>query len=283
MPSLDLPSLSSTGETYTTPSVTVPPNDNNPYILTTSNVNGTVFIAVGSIVGAMLLAFILYHLIRSITASRNAKKALLDDKQTYEKYQNNNSTAYGLSPSTTLNFFGDTRNSQVGKLPLLSHHATKSFSDMNGGYIDSQLGDTSTLYQSEVGMPTVKNDVTKMFISPTAEVMSHNRVKSQIFGSNTNLFNNSMSNMSNTPDQTQHSTIPNLYISNDNTNSEYSLSTNTNSHTNNHYPIQRDMSKQDIPEHLQRMAANSSSQNTLNVKPNRKTIPSMYLEDLIDE
>lgn len=105
--SLAMPTLTDTTG-FTTPSVTVPPNSNNPFIIRQYNPAGTVFIAVGAIVGAILLGFILYHLIVSLTASRLAKRSSADDKKLYEKYQTYNNNAYGFSgmnhnlPLTTL-------------------------------------------------------------------------------------------------------------------------------------------------------------------------------------
>ena len=119
-----------------------------------------------------MLGFILYHLIVSLTASKLAKKSNADDRKLYEKYQSNNTNAYGYSgvtPQTSLNNFTSDYGGSVSKLPLLN----KSFANVNG----SQTGDNSTIYQSEVGAAvTSKHDLTKMFVSPTAEVMQHKRL-----------------------------------------------------------------------------------------------------------
>lgn len=257
-----MPTLSST-QSFTTPSVTVPPNSQNPYIVRTTNPSGTVFIAVGAIVGVILLGFILYHLIVSLSASRLAKKSVYDDKQIFENYQSNNNTAYGLTPSTTFTFGNP--NQSIAKLPLLNGSKTGLTSS------GSQLGDTSTLYQSDVGVPTSKHDLTKMFISPTEEVMTHHRAKSTQFGgsiANLNILNGSNSNLASPG---QH--VPSLYMNNETNNSDYSLSTNTKSQT-----------QSNRASHLSNLgAASAGADNSLNVKHNRKTIPSMYLEDLIDE
>ncbi|CAH6722833.1 hypothetical protein CLIB1444_11S02146 [[Candida] jaroonii] len=270
LPTLSLPDLE--GD-YTTPAISVPPNDNNPYILKTEDTAGTVFIAVGSIVGAILLGFILYHLFISFTASRLAKKAFKTDKEMYEKYHHNNNTAYGLTPSSsTLNFMNSrSGTATLSNFPLLSHHASKSVTGL-ADLSDNQLGDTSTLYQSEVGAPTTKNDLTKMFVSPTAEVMSHKKMKSGHITGSIPSFNSSSTNLNNSPVNNRHSTIiPNLYIDHDMNNSDYTLSTNKVSNS----------SIPNIPSHLQTLS--ESGDTTLNSKPKRKTIPSMYLEDLIDE
>jgi len=251
-----LPALTTgaTSSSYTTPAVTVPPSNNNPYLIHTVNPNGTVFIAVGLIVGAILLGFILYHFIISLTASRLAKRSLAPEKQMYEKYQYNNSNAYGygLDAHPTSDAYS------VTKLPLL----TKT--GLGGGLGTNNLGstitgDTSTIYQSEIGHATSKHDLTKMFISPTAEVMQHKRTRSGQFGSSTtnvSMLGGSTSNVQ-LPATNRHSQlIPSLYINNEVDGSEFSLAPSNNT---------------SVP----------GSQTNQSRKP-RKTIPSMYLEDLMD-
>ncbi|CAI5756501.1 unnamed protein product [Candida verbasci] len=269
MPRNNMPTLSDPNA-YTTPSISVPANDNNPYIVRQYNPSGTVFIAVGSIVGAILLGFILYHLILSIAASRLAKRVRNDDKKFYEKYQNNNHSAYGLTPQSTL-FTTEYHNhhSSISKLPLLNQ--TKSFMG-NFGNNGSQHGDTSTIYQSEYdnNVATSKHDLTKMFISPTAEVMQHKRVKSYNPSlSNISLGNiggGSTSNLVNpSPATNRHSQlVPNLYINNEGNNSDYSLSQQLGSEGSNTPQMQQ-------------------QNNLLNTTKSRRQLPSMYLEDLIDK
>lgn len=238
-----MPKLTTSSETYTTPSITVPANNDNPFIIRTSNANGTVFIAVGAIVGAILLGFILYHLILSIASSKVAKKSIENDKKLYEKYQynNNNAYGYGMTPQTTNDVYS------VAKLPLL----TKTGLGGGLGYQDSTInGDNSTIYQSEFAGSTSKPDLTKMFISPTAEVMQHKRTRSNFNGSVSNFsMVGSQTNVNPSP-QHQHSQIPNLYINNDHNNSDFNIQ------------------------------ANANPQARANANP-RKTIPSMYLDDLV--
>lgn len=257
-----LPSLTD-DSSYTTPSVTVPPNKQNPYIVRHHNPSGTVFIAVGAIVGAILLAFILYHLIRSFVASRLAKKTITSDKQIYEKYQNNNNTAYGGATTPSYSDY-----QSVAKLPLLSsHHPSRShLSGFNVGGSGSQIGETSTLYASETAQATSKHDLTKMFISPTAEVMTHNRTKSTQLGGGSSIFAGSSSNLVHpAPATSRHSQlVPSLYI-NEMNNSDYSI----NSHTAS-------------PPHLHTSSAKQDPQRQTPGRQARKAIPSMYLEDLID-
>lgn len=254
-----LPKLSTTatGESYTTPSMTVPPSQSNPYIIRQHNPSGTVFIAVGAIVGAILLAFILYHLIVSLTASRLAKKSLASDKQMYEKYQSNNNTAYAglgggnITPLTTMNL-----SEYLSRLPFLTSSRTNL-----GGFGGSQVGDTSTIYASESGAATSKHDLTKMFISPTAEVMQHKRVRSAYGGSSLNLTLLGGGMAGSSPNVGQHrvSKVPSMYMNSETNNSQTSLTGS---------PAQNPQSPRNVL--------------TTPVK-SRNTIPSMYLEDLIDK
>ncbi|KAI3405739.2 hypothetical protein KGF56_001346 [Candida oxycetoniae] len=263
MPAMDMPTLTDSGS-FTTPVVSVPPNNNNPFIIRQNNPSGTVFIAVGAIVGSILLGFILYHLILSLSASRMAKRTSAYDRHMYEKYQNNNNNAYGfakVTPTSTLsNFVNEYSNNHhqagsISKLPLLN----KSFAyqGVGGG---SQAGDNSTIYQSEIAAPTSKHDLTKMFISPTAEVMQQKRFKAPYNQSLTNLaFGGSTSNLSNpSPASNRHSQlVPSLYIDNEMNNSDYSLAQSQ-------FPHQQ----------------GALDQNDIRPRP---PVPSMYLEDLIDK
>ncbi|KAI5959521.1 hypothetical protein KGF57_002046 [Candida theae] len=267
-----MPSLSSSTESYTTPSVSVPPNNNNPFIIRQHNPSGTVFIAVGAIVGAILLGFILYHLIVSLTASRLAKKTRRSDRILYEKYESNNNNAYGYSsmtPTSTLNNFeykSHHHGSSISKLPLLN----RSFGNLPGA--GSNSGDNSTIYQSDVAAPAMKHDLTKMFISPTAEVMQHKKSKS-FNASMSNLpFGGSVSNLASPSPATNRNSqlVPSLYVNNELNNSEYSIAQHNPS-------LQQSVHEdQNTPQRNENQRYNSKTQAP------RKTIPSMYLEDLID-
>lgn len=255
MPSLndDMPSLSSS-DSFTTPSVGVPTNHDNPYIRQQHNPNGTVFIAVGCIVGFILMAFIVFHLFKSMRASRLAKRSWANEQNVEEKMRN--SGMYNLTPTGTtgLNTVNTEYQLLVSKLPLLNQQRNKSvFSSLDAG-------DTSTLYASEAGAATSRNDLTSMFISPTAEVMAHKRNKS---GSNLSMLGGSTTNLHPSDPAVatnRHSQIvPNLYLQGETNNSEYALSSK-NSDTSLH-PQAR---------------ANPG-------RANRSAIPSMYLDDLIEK
>lgn len=244
-----LKTTSSSSSSFSTPSVTVPPSNNNPYLIRENHPSGTVFIAVGAILGAIIVGFILYHIIRSLMASKMAKKS----SSNYEKLGNNSAYGGSITPGSTLNLNSEYQLS-VARIPMMNHQRSRSalsgLGGLGGGNINGSQTDSSTVYGSEAAAS--KHDVTKMFISPTAEVMRHKRTKSQFSGSTTTL--------NTSPPYNTMSQIPNLYINEEN-NSDYSLathSTNTNSNTN-------------------------TSQGRDAKRTPRKTIPSMYLEDLIDK
>lgn len=233
-------------EVVTTPSMYVSLPTNNPYVIKQTNPSGTVFIAVGAIVGLIFLGFILYNLIVSITASRTAKKNNANDKKIYEKYQNNHTSAYGPTVSNS-------------KLPYLNNSNKSMLSGLGG--------DTLTIYASESGGATSKHDLTKMFFSPTADVMQHKRMRSTgyLTGSTSNL------SMFGTPQNGGGSqvggsvsnlgrNIPSMYINNEGNNSEYSMQTGQTGQ----------------PGAVQGTPTQGQPRST------RKTIPSMYLEDLMD-
>lgn len=250
MPSM--PSITSSSELFSTPSVTVPANDHNPYIHREGRLTGTVFIAVGCVVGAIILAFVLFHLIRSLRASMLAKRSSNGEKSMYENYNRNRLYSNSVSSSST-NFLNTEYHGSVAKIPLMS---SKSI------YDGSQAGgDTSTLHMGDTPYATSHHDLTNMFISPTKEVMSHSRNKSQpnILASSSLALGNEPS-----PALNRHSQlIPNMYLSHAVNNSEYSLL-----------------------EHAAGMSGelpSNSQENSPKGRLKRKTVPSMYLDDLIDK
>lgn len=221
-----------------TPTMVIPLADNNPFIARQKNPTGTVFIAVGAIVGAILLAFILYHLIISVVAAKLAKRNVARDKRELEKYNMNAAAyGYGVSPSTTTFLDFGTRDLRV---PLLNRASGMGFFPAGPPL---SAADTSTIYQLEAGAATLKHDLTKMFVSPTAE-MQHKRAKSYAASAtNLSFANNGLA--TNLPGNRHLTLIPLMYM--DNGASEQLL---------------------DIPKR--------------DSHGGRKTIPSMYLEDLID-
>lgn len=234
-------STSTSSADYTTPSVGVPSNTNNPYIYRAKQPLGTVFIAVGSVVAVILVAFAIFHLVRSLAASSLAKKTTNNEKYAYEKYAKNNNAAYGsqITPLSSA-FFDTAYRGSMASLPLLK--------DGQSAFGGSVTGGDSTLAGSEVAS---NNDLTNMFISPTREVMGGRRVRQATTGSaaNVSLVGKGLS-VTALPAANRHSQpVPHLYLNDDFTNSDYSV---------------------------QQSAARSPER-----KP-RRAVPSMYLDDLID-
>lgn len=240
---LGMPTLTTTTkETFSTPAVSVPPSTNNPYILKNSQPLGTVFIAVGSVVAAILIAFMLYHLFKSLSSLRMAKKTLNNEKFSHHRF------SAALTPLTS-GYFNTEYQGSVAKLPLLTSNKSAA-----GG---SQVGDNSTIFNYDGSQRASHHDLTQMFVSPTREVMTHHRTKSHNNGSVTNvssLYGRSTTNLANpSPASNRHlQAMPNVYINDEVSNSEYSVAQS---------PPQRTREPGLTP---------------------RKQLPSMYLEDLID-
>lgn len=219
------------------PPMKVPTLDGNPFITHYHNPLGTVFIAVGAIVGAILLGLILYYLIIGIVAGQLAKRNVKREKQEKEKY-NHNAAAYGYG--VTLNYMDPMGDSKV---PLLRRTLNVGSSMFTPGSLLNGA-DNSTLNMLEVGAMS-NQDLTKMFVSPTAE-MQHKRAKSYTPLMLNMLFvNNLSSHLPGTPGQRHLMFVPLVYMEPNALESQLLV------------PGTRTGEK-------------------------RKTIPSMYLEDLID-
>lgn len=244
-----LPKLLSSTLDYTTPSVGVPTGVDNPYIYQSTKPLGTVFIAVGSVVAFILLGFVVFHLIKSITASSTAKKNLYYEKLAHGQYAKNNTNAYGNKGSDNSIFNNTEYNGAVTKLPLLSSSR------------QSMLGfnpDMSSTSYSDLA-PLSKHDTTKMFVSPTKEMTyARHGGALAVTGSMSNLAmssnNGSEVNTSPMASKRHSQVIPSFYIDDRFSNAESSVD-------------RRDVSP-------------------LQARPGgekRMTTPSMYLDDLLDD
>lgn len=195
-----LPTISTSS--VPTPSMFVPTSNENPYVSKTHLPHGTVFIAVGSVVAAILVVFALYHIFKRIHASILAKRATKSEKGHYRQYLDNNFAAYG-GARPQLMFMTEYQGS-VAKLPLLLQTASNF-----GG----SQADTLTIYDG----PTAHNDLTRMFVSPTGELM-HARNQLQTLPSELNLYGKAGGSPA--PATNRHSQlIPNLIISESNSES----------------------------------------------------------------
>ncbi len=74
----DMPSLTQTsadGSSYTTPAITIPATNGNPYIHRTSSPRGTVFIAVGSVIGGIILSVLAWNAVVAFAMRRELKNS----------------------------------------------------------------------------------------------------------------------------------------------------------------------------------------------------------------
>ncbi|ODV94985.1 hypothetical protein PACTADRAFT_76573 [Pachysolen tannophilus NRRL Y-2460] len=186
--------------TYTTPIIGVPPSDNNPFILRTNSTSGTVFICFGAISGFILIATFISYMYNSWRANRVTKKGAYGSgsKDTKTKIQNNDEfetklnlqSEYNLNPlaSRYEDYYSWNNNNNnnnnisnnnnrffiSGARPQMSsNHHTRQNSNFSGA---------STTYY-----PPNKNDITKMFISPTGEVINVRNNSSYHFQQDSNI------------------------------------------------------------------------------------------------
>ncbi|RDW74117.1 hypothetical protein BP5796_07559 [Coleophoma crateriformis] len=75
---LTLPTLSATGGTYTSVSVSVPPTANAPYMHVSNMPEGTVFIAVGAILGFFAMSVLLWRGLVAWSLHRSVKRANME-------------------------------------------------------------------------------------------------------------------------------------------------------------------------------------------------------------
>lgn len=149
--------------------------------------------------------------------------------------------------------------SQIGGSQFGGSHVGSSV--VNGSVVNGSVAGDDSIYNYDNPHATSHHDLTQMFVSPTREVMTHHRTRShQASGSVTNLsiYGRSTTNLNNPlPATNRHSQlIPNLYIDENVNNSDYSLA--------------------------QLQARQPKADGTM-PREGLKTLPSMYLEDLIEK
>ncbi|VVT52046.1 uncharacterized protein SAPINGB_P003299 [Magnusiomyces paraingens] len=148
-----LPTLSSTGATI--PTVTVPSNANNPFMKQSSLPEGTVFIAVGSILLGIALAVIGWNIAMFIIA-RNSKYIDYTPAGGFgTKGPGDSKTAFSGDHSKTL------EGSEVGTSGVTGGAAARVMSQVGFGGGNDNAERTRSMYNSG------------LFFSPTAEVMNN--------------------------------------------------------------------------------------------------------------
>ncbi|KAH3673204.1 hypothetical protein WICMUC_003822 [Wickerhamomyces mucosus] len=262
----------STGTTYSTPTITPPAATNNPNIWKSSVPRGTVFIAVGSIVGAFFLVFVAFLLIRKIIARKAAKNTLSLDTDNDDPFTGNGgksteklvnpfyshssiSSAHGSDSSGT-NAISST---EKHKIPLYENtNYNSSLSNVSDAYNNSAENFYSTLDNNSSSNLKRKS----MFVSPTAEVMNLRSISTN---------DNSTSNLAhnNKHHSRVFSSLSNIVAEN---NSNYSQP-----RVNNH---ERDPSFDSYTN----VSLQSPERSSLRA-PNRahRTVPSVYLDAMFED
>jgi hypothetical protein len=139
----DLPTLSeSSSSQLPTPKVTVPPMNNNPYLSHSTLPEGTVFIAVGAILGGLGLAIVGWRMASAISLRRSIKRG------------------ENAGPSMSHTLLGD------DKALLYPGDPSRAGDFYSGGNLSTDNLKTS----SKKEMPTGTGH--NLFFSPTAEVMN---------------------------------------------------------------------------------------------------------------
>lgn len=106
LPTLVLPTLVlPTSSTVAYPTVTIPPTSNNPFLQQSAAVDGTVFIAVGSVIGGIALTVLIWRALVAYSLRRSAAAAIPVYSQLEPK------TGLSRPPST---FFGAPGSGTVG-------------------------------------------------------------------------------------------------------------------------------------------------------------------------
>lgn len=144
-----LPTLSNTG--VPVPTVTVPSNSNNPFMSQSKLPEGTVFIAVGAILGGVAAAVFAWHLALAFLHKRSLKK-----------FANANNMGYTATPLMADNkdFYGNTYGAQGYGAALAAGRGGSALPQDMKTTMDSSHDRSSRMINSG------------LFFSPTAEVMN---------------------------------------------------------------------------------------------------------------
>ncbi|ANZ76151.1 BA75_02746T0 [Komagataella pastoris] len=258
MPQLTTTSQTSSTSSFSTPAISVPPSNNNPFIWRSSQPSGTVFISIGAVMGLGIICFIVYITWKNLKFKRQAKTGgFYDSDDSYShkydtKYYGNDLTTTPsrvpfMAPdirSTTDNTYYSSSNSEPGA---------------NAGAFDSM-----STFHHKSKQPL---DTTRMYVSPTADAIKHSRnsvllpsVNNGKFGSDTSILSPSIKQSYQYKSPTGHhrsNSSQQLFMS----------------------PMLSSTSLVDSKIQQQQQSP-SEKKSKRNAK--RKTVPSMYLDQLMD-
>ncbi|SCU86336.1 LAME_0D05688g1_1 [Lachancea meyersii CBS 8951] len=170
---------STSSSSYSTPTITPPSIAGNPHIWRSGKPAGTVFIAMGSVVGFILAAIVLMYFVSAYISHRNAKKQRYDAID--HEFQAH------ISKSAGTEFFNSEKNQYSDKLssqmPMLSNHSMVRMLDPQGPErlspsitnMGSQLTVAQEPYSLLQGQNAAAQNRQSLFISPTVEVVNQQR------------------------------------------------------------------------------------------------------------
>ncbi|SCU84585.1 LAMI_0C08064g1_1 [Lachancea mirantina] len=194
-----LSSSSSSSSTVSAPTITPPSSEGNPNIRTTNKPAGTVFIAVGSIVGAFFGALLLCYFISGYISRRKAQKQRYEavERQfqshasdTYEPYKEISNSDWEKTDFSGFNIPFHKKSTSHSLVALVDDkNASNNFSVEN---FASPAGQDlfSTIQNDSAALQNRRS----LFISPTVEIVNQKR-KSQLFADTNNSSTSLVSNL----------------------------------------------------------------------------------------
>jgi hypothetical protein len=167
-----MPTLSTTG--VPVPTVTVPSNEFNPFLKQSTIPEGTVFIAVGSILGAIALAVIAWNVALAIIHRRNARHfhdigsdptPLMTDIKDFNHGYNAGNNGAGAGGNNNLEHGGG-----VGMFGASNKDASRSRSMINSGLFFSPTAQVLNSAQGQNNLNSANPSITSSMASSTAGV-----------------------------------------------------------------------------------------------------------------
>ncbi|SCV05435.1 LANO_0H07426g1_1 [Lachancea nothofagi CBS 11611] len=175
----DLPTLttsssgSSSNTSYPTPSITPPSIKGNPFIWSSDKPSGTIFIAVGSIVGFILIAIILAYFISAYISQRQTEKQRYDAvDHEFNSHVNGDGGFYETEKSQFI-AKNPPQNSKNSVIRLLDAQEPGRASPI----LTNQASNSSLAqeFYSSIQDQNAAQNRKSLFISPTVEVINQQR------------------------------------------------------------------------------------------------------------
>lgn len=262
----------------------VPNVSNDRYIYQAHHIGGTVFIAVGSCLGFILLVVTIAWAAFALSSWYSARKEY-QLKEMESKYQYD---PFYLSPGTdfndtsSLNYSDGDENSDISEKVLKNKSSRLTLHTFGSGSVLNLLNqDNKTNDISDNANKSSNNNRKSMFISPT-EVLQNEIMNQSNIWQDSNAYSYSLfeSTGSTPKEQTPGQFINNPSLSNLASNPHWMQSISPKEYLQNNSSLLRpDISNSPLPDHLNNIPP--AEEDTLERKKNYRP-PSMHLEDLLD-